>query len=59
MNMNNKHCEHILDNGKSAIIVDNKKWFGVYPKKIKGICKICMKTFEFTECEYKKIFGGE
>lgn len=60
MNMNkNVICGHKTKAGKNAIVFDDKRWFGVYPKKIKGICKICLTSLEFTEDEYNKIVGGD
>ena len=46
-------CNHYYDDGTCAIIFNNKKWTGIYPRKIKGICKICKKNIEVTEKEYK------
>lgn len=57
--MQNDTCTHKTNDGKTAILFNKDKWTGVYPKKIKGICKICLCTFEFTEDEYNKIIGGD
>lgn len=41
--------------GKSTILFNKKKWVGVYPKKIKGICATCGKQIEVTEKEYRDL----
>nr|UVY03686.1 MAG: hypothetical protein [Bacteriophage sp.] len=51
---NKKDCQHVDSSGRSAIIFSHKKWTGVYPQKVKGICKICKEQIEMTESEYKE-----
>lgn len=57
--MDNEKCLHTYRDGTSAIIFPRKvKWLGVYPSKVKGVCKICNNTVEISEKEYKKIKKG-
>ena len=51
---NKKDCQHVDSSGRLAIIFSYKKWTGVYPQKVKGICKICKEQIEMTESEYKE-----
>lgn len=54
--MNKKDgCNHRYEDGTSAIVFSTKKWTGVYPKKVKGICRICKQQIELTESEYKEL----
>lgn len=47
-------CNHRneVTNGTS-IVFDTDRWYGTYPKKIRGICIKCHKTFSLTEEEYR------
>ena len=48
-------CNHRDEDGNSLILFSTKKWTGVYPRKIKGICKRCKEQIELTEQEYKQL----
>lgn len=51
--MNN--CSHKdKTTGANLVVFDTGHWTGVYPKKIKGICVRCNKTFSLTEEEYSE-----
>jgi hypothetical protein len=39
-------CNHDI-NDKNTTIILSKKWCGVYPQKIKGICRECKQTFTY------------
>lgn len=45
-------CRHKDKDGHSLVVFD-KKWKGVHPRKYKGICRKCMKEFILTEDEYQ------
>lgn len=45
-------CRHKDKDGHSLIVFD-KKWKGVSPRKYKGICRKCMKEFVLSEDEYQ------
>lgn len=49
------NCNHLNEDGSSSIIFDNKKWTGVYPKRVKGFCTKCKKTITLTESEYREL----
>lgn len=51
---NSKECSHVDADGNSTIIFSHKKWTGVYPPRVKGICKLCKEQIEMTESEYKE-----
>ena len=48
MKKNKKTCSH-QENGKSSVIFDKKRWFGIEGKKYFGVCKLCGKQFSFSE----------
>ena len=56
-----KNCKHKLPNGKSAILWDTTRWYGVHPQKVVGICSLCRKGFCITKEEYELKYknGGE
>ena len=51
---NSKECSHVDADGNSTIIFSHKKLTGVYPPRVKGICKLCKEQIEMTESEYKE-----
>lgn len=52
-------CTHTYEDGTSAIVFPRtKKWVGVHPPKVKGMCKICGKTVEISEKEYRNLQKG-
>lgn len=53
--MERKKCDHRYDDGSTALSFGSKKWCGVYPVKIKVICKKCKKRFEITKQEYEEL----
>ena len=53
-------CTHTYRDGTSAIrFPHQKKWTGIHPMKIKGICKICKQTVEVSEYEYRNLKRGD
>ena len=58
-NMNNE-CTHTYRDGTSAITFPRqKKWIGIHPCKVKGLCKICKQTVEISEHEYRNLKRGD
>ena len=51
-------CNHINNDGTSAIEFPSLKWKGISPYTIKGICRICYKNIELTKDEYQKLRKG-
>lgn len=54
--MNN--CPHKKPDGSSSIIIDKKRFTGVYPRKYKGYCIQCGESFYLTMEEYKRLENG-
>lgn len=45
-------CNHLDSVTNHSLIVFDSKWYGVFPKKMKGICKKCHQHFFFTTKQY-------
>jgi hypothetical protein len=48
-------CNHDANDSNTTIMIDTKKWFGVYPKRYKGICTCCKKNFTYSKKNGKYI----